>query len=532
MSTVLLAISVLLSCSDEEKNSENQKLSTENQRFNIQTTPPTMQNQKVDHHKKIAGLSKSEDLQSSWNDDLGVSFEVLHPSKSEVSECGDQDSDGFFNVEKCPWLSPSEGDCNDNDPSVTPKSEIWISISPFIMGSESDHAGSDEKPIHVVFMDGYCLDKYEVRVSDFAQFIRETNRKARGADLRSMSEAGVIESGRENHPIEGVTFEEARDYCSSKGKRLPTEAEFEKASRGGCELGQDSQKCDRADLRAYPWGNTAPTCQLANHQLSTEGFPELCVSDTLEVDDSQQPGPYGHFHLSGNVWEYALDYWHPKVYASKKERKNPAGVKKGTIHVLRGGGWNTFSTNMRAANRFHDLVMGSASGFRCARSNVQLQYDDIEPLELVLFEGEIQAGELKTLQGRAMYVSIFDADDADEKGMVAPGRSPVAEVKITPNNKSSQKFEIEVPKGKAYFISAALDGGSGAQKDNYVSASGSGGFGRVEKEIVGTENQNNLQIVLQKPPQMLQKNSNMKPQKYRKPPNHKRSQSIPPSKKR
>ena len=127
----------------------------------------------------------------------------------------------------------------------------------------------------------------------------------------------------------------------------------------------------------------------------------------------------------------------------------------------------------------------------------EVQYDDIEPLEMILFEGEIQAGELKVLQGRAMYVSIFDAADADEKGMVAPGRSPVAEVKIKPNKKSSQKFEIEVPKGNTYFISAALDGGSGAQKDNYVSASGSGGFGRVEREITGTENQKNLQIILQ-----------------------------------
>ena len=508
-------------------------MSADNQITNTRKSPPKVQNQKIGSNQKIAGLSKSEDLQSSWKDVLDVSFGVLPSSTSEVSECGDQDGDGFFDVATCPDLSSNEGDCDDNDPLVTPKTEIWIAKSPFIMGSESDHAGSDEKPIHVVFMDGYCLDKHEVRVSDFAQFVRETNRTAQGADLRSMSADGVVQSGRENHPIEGVTFEEARDYCSSKGKRLPTEAEFEKASRGGCELGKESQNCDREDLRAYPWGNTAPTCQLANHQLSTEGFPKLCVSDTLEVDDSEgQVGPYGHFHLSGNVWEYALDYWHPNVYASKNKRKNPAGVKKGTIHVLRGGGWNTFSTNMRSANRFHDLVMGSASGFRCVRSNVQLQYDDIEPLEMILFEGEIQAGELKVLQGRAMYVSIFDAADADEKGMVAPGRSPVAEVKIKPNNQASQKFEIEVPKGNTYFISAALDGGSGAQKDNYVSASGSGGFGRVEREIVGTKSQKNLQIILQKPPQMPQQNSNMKPQKYRNPPNHQRPKNPPPTKKR
>lgn len=531
MSSIAFVISVFFSCSDEDKNSGDTKISTDNQKINTRNPPSKMQNQQAGANQKIAGLSKSEDLQSSWKNDLDVSFDVLSSSKSEISDCGDQDGDGFFDVATCPWLSSSEGDCDDNDPSVTPKTEIWIAKSPFVMGSESDHAGSDEKPIHVVSMDGYCLDKYEVRVGAFAQFVRETNRKLQGSDLRSMSKDGTVENGRENHPIEGVTFEEARDYCISKGKRLPTEAEFEKASRGGCELGSDSQKCDREDLRAYPWGNTAPTCQLANHQLSTEIFPKLCVSDTLEVDDSKgQIGPYGHFHLSGNVWEYALDYWHPNVYASKKRRQNPAGVKKGTIHVLRGGGWNTFSTNMRSANRFHDLVMGSASGFRCVRSSVQLQYDDIEPLELVLFEGEIQAGELNILQGRAMYVSVFDAADADEKGMVAPGRSPVAEVKIQPNKKSSQKFEIEVPKGRTYFISAALDGGSGAQKDNYVSASGSGGFGRVEREIAGTENQKNLQIVLQKPPQMPQQNSKMKPQKYRPPPNHQRPKNSPQKK--
>jgi formylglycine-generating enzyme required for sulfatase activity len=500
----------------------------------------------VNQQEKIAGLSKAEDLGSSWKDDLGVSFSSLKSNTSKIAECGDQDKDGFFDISKCPWLSSKQGDCDDQNSSITPETEIWIPASPFIMGSESDHAGRDEKPVHVVFMDGYCLDVHEVRVGDFASFIRETKRLAQGLDLRSMSKDGVVEAGRENHPIEGVTFEEARDYCLSRNQRLPTEAEFEKASRGGCEFGNKKEECDSDDLRAYPWGNLAPNCQLANHQLSTEGFPKLCVSDTVEVDISNgQIGPYGHHHLSGNVWEYALDYWHPKVYASQEERKNPAGVKNGSIHVLRGGGWNTFSTNMRSANRFHDLVMGSASGFRCVRSEVELQYDDIEPLEMVLFSGLIQAGELKSLKGRAIYVSVFDAEDADEKGMVAPGRSPVAEVKLIPNNLSTQKFEIDVPKGATYFISAALDSGGGAQKDNYVSASGSGGFGRVEKEIAATKDQEELQITLQKPPQMPQMNPNMNTPKPNQPknqnknhnkqhsgPQHRKSTNPPPMQKR
>ena len=496
--------------------SENQ---TKTNSVSSNQAPKNQQNQRNQQkqpikssQKGIAGLSKSENLQSAWKETLAVSFDIVGVKQDDntLQQCGDADQDGFFDVLKCPWLSSKQGDCDDKNSSVTPTTEIWIPASPFLMGSESDHAGRDEKPMHVVFMDGYCLDRNEVRVEDFAHFIKTTNRTAQGADLRSMSVDGTVERGRENHPIEGVTFEEARDYCSFYGKRLPTEAEFEKASRGGCELGTDSQKCDREDLRAYPWGNSSPTCEFANHQLSTEGFPKLCVSDTVEVDAQHaQVGPYGHAHLSGNVWEYALDFWHPTVYSSQEQRTNPAGIKDGTIHVLRGGGWNTFSTNMRASNRFHDLVMGSASGFRCVRSTASLNYDDVEPLEMIRFSGVIQAGDLEKLEGRALYVSVFDAEDADSNGMVAPGRSPVAEIKLSPNQENVQKFELDVPKGSSYFVSAALDGGSGAQKDNYVSASGSGGFGRFEQKIDASENRENLEIVLKKAPQMpIKKNSN------------------------
>ena len=192
-----------------------------------------------------------------------------------------------------------------------------------------------------------------------------------------------IEPNREDHPAEGVTWKEAYDFCVTNGKSLPTEAQWEKAARGGCELGDDATKCDPSDLRAYPWGNDTPSCELANHQLSASGLPKLCVSNTQTADELPQgTGPYGHTHLAGNIWEYVADVWHPTVYSTEM-RSNPAGVQSGDVHVLRGGGWNTFSTNMRAANRFHDLVMGSASGFRCARSFVKQEYDDVEPLRIL-----------------------------------------------------------------------------------------------------------------------------------------------------
>ena len=91
--------------------------------------------------------------------------------------------------------------------------------------------------------------------------------------------------------------------------------------------------------------------------------------------------------------------------------------------------------------------MGSASGFRCVRSTTALNYDEVEPLEMVRFSGVIQAGDLEKLEGRALYVSIFDAEDADANGMVAPGRSPVAEKKLFPIKIPHKNLNLKFPRG-------------------------------------------------------------------------------------
>ena len=232
----------------------------------------------------------------------------------------------------------------------------------------------------------------------------------------------------------------------------------------------------------------------------TKGLPKLCVSDTLLPDALPKGnGPYGNTHLAGNVWEYVADVWHPSVYSSST-RDNPAGVEAGDVHVLRGGGWNTFSTNMRTANRFHDLVMGSASGFRCSRQFTKSNYDDVEPLIFSSVSGVITSS--RPLSGRALYVSAFSASDADSRGMLIPGRSPVSEVRLTPNNSVEQTFSIDLPQG-VYILSAALDSGRGADKDDYVSASGSGGFGHAKQNPVTVESTvSNIQIEIRSAPMM------------------------------
>lgn len=395
------------------------------------------------------GSSPTEDLSSSWRGDLGVGA----AGGSAAPDCG--------------------------------PGELPVPPGAFLMGSQSDHAGRDEQPVHAVTLSGYCLDETEVRVADFAAWLRAEGKTAQGEDLRSMAADGTVEPGRDDHPAEGVTWAEAHAYCAASGRSLPTEAQFEKASRGGCELGSDPGVCDPNDLRPYPWGAEPPTCDRANHQTTVGGFPKICESDTLPVSSGDGGrGPYGHRHLSGNVWELVADTWHPSVYGEGAPRTDPAGPASGEMHVLKGGGWNTFSTNMRAANRFHDLVMGSATGFRCARSAVTPTPDNVDPLALVTLSGTVTSvtGNVK---GRALYVTAFDQADTDARtGMLAPGRSPVAEARFVPDGSASLAWSLKVPAGSSYIVSAALDDGSGADKDAYISASGSGGFGPADQNPV------------------------------------------------
>ena len=430
----------------------------------------------------MPGVDPSENLKSSWRKELALSWTVEETSV----DCPDIDGDGLFDakVDGCGATYPSEKlDCDDSNPNIGFAQEIYIPAGYFIMGSASSLAGADEAPVEAVWLDGYCLNRDEVSNKDFVAWLKSEDREAKGFDTRNLK-GGLADPARDAYPAEGVTWQEAHDFCTTKGQALPTEAQWEKSARGGCELDGNETQCEPEDLRAYPWGAAAPSCELANHQNSADGAPELCVSDTLLADAlTAGAGPYGHNHLAGNVWEYVEDVWHPSVYA--KDRRNPAGPKSGDIHVLRGGSWNTFSTNMRAANRFHDLVMGSAAGFRCARSFTKQVFDDVQPLVLAPVTGTIEGD--KPLEGRALYVSAFDAADAGQDGMLAPGRSPIAEIRLKPNGTKKQSFEIKLPKGGKYIISAALDAGTGNKKEEYVSASGSGGFAKAKQNPVSVE---------------------------------------------
>ncbi len=229
---------------------------------------------------------------------------------------------------------------------------VLIPAGEFLMGSDHEDARDDEKPVHTVYLDAFYIDKYEVTIGEYKQFVRATGHRV----LKSW----VFEfSPTDQHPVIGVSWQDAMVYAQWAGKRLPTEAEWEKAARGGL-VG-----------KRYPWGDSIDT--------SKANYADSNVGGTKTVGSYAANG-YGLYDMAGNVTEWCLDAYSSDAYRSSPQR-NP--VSEGSIasiiknfanvnnrRVLRGGAWFSTAQNMRCANRSNRSQTNGIIyvGFRCART--------------------------------------------------------------------------------------------------------------------------------------------------------------------
>lgn len=208
-----------------------------------------------------------------------------------------------------------------------------------------------EQPRHKVFLPAFYMDKFEVTTSRYAQFLQASRREP----PRDWDHVDLEQHGQ--HPVVGIDWHDAEAYCRWAGKRLPTEAEWEKAVRV-------------PDGRHYPWGNEIPTTDMANFDNVDQDLGNDLYSKRLKPVGSYPKGAsaYGIFDLGGNVGEWVAD-WYEARYYERSPYRNPKGSADGTEKVTRGGSWFYPSPVMRSAFRSgtHPLTRIATLGVRCAK---------------------------------------------------------------------------------------------------------------------------------------------------------------------
>ena len=230
---------------------------------------------------------------------------------------------------------------------AVPVDMVAVAAGSFTMG---DTAGElDERPAHTVLLDGFAIDRDEVRLGDYRVCV---------AAKRCAAPRG--QGGGDDEPVRWVSWRDAGAYCAFRGKRLPTEAEWERAARG-------------PDGRVYPWGRD-PDCRRGNFG-NYQGEGRCPENPGAPVAVGRYPGgssAEGARDLAGNVWEWVADWYDPRYYSGSPRRgpKGPSRPPAPPRRVLRGGACCSMFGLPRAANRlaFPPDYTDDDIGFRCARS--------------------------------------------------------------------------------------------------------------------------------------------------------------------
>jgi len=262
------------------------------------------------------------------------------------------------------------------DPAEIPELVKWLKNQ-----GVSDAEASlfeDETPRHTVYVDAFYIDAYEVTNAQYKKFVQATGHKEPEGFGIDRVEGGKLylkvgfkpwadkNYNGDNQPVVCVSWEDAKAYAEWAGKRLPTEAEWEKAARGGL-VG-----------KRYAWGDEWPPPKGSGNfadETSKKAFPNWTIINGYDDGyiytapvGSYKPNGYGLYDMSGNVWEWCAD-WYDKGYYSISPKSNPTGPSSGQFRVLRGGSWfdgTPDSIRVSYRDRYDPMNMFDVVGFRCA----------------------------------------------------------------------------------------------------------------------------------------------------------------------
>lgn len=245
------------------------------------------------------------------------------------------------------------------DPSrVRPKDKMPMVLIPAGKSSIGrNDEGLDSRPMHVVALDAYLIDKHPVTNRMFSLFLNAMGNQtedgikwyddtANRARLRWSGECWLVMRNYASHPIVSVSWYGAAAYCHWVGGRLPTEAEWEKAARG-------------LDDRIYPWGDQSPSFEFANYQGCKE-----CTSPVGNFPNGASS--FGVLDMAGNVWEWVND-WYGYDYYAHSLSINPRGPETGVAKVVRGGSWFNIERHLKVSYRSYSNpgTRTANLGFRC-----------------------------------------------------------------------------------------------------------------------------------------------------------------------
>jgi len=274
-------------------------------------------------------------------------------------------------------IAPVAGQpCSPDTPAVAkqrsaaaPAGMVYVPGGIFTMGVSTGAQGSDDMPAHNVCLSGFYIDRFEVTNAQFKEFVDATGyvtdaeKQGASESVRTWRHPYGPDSNFEtmlDHPAICVSWNDANAYAGWIGKRLPTEAEWEKAARG-------------TDGRIFPWGNTTPAGSIAN--VADKSFSAKWSAAGMD-DSHKTAAPVGSFptgksvygaeDMAGNVWEWCSDWWDSKYYMQSPPN-NPVGPATGEYRIIRGGSWYYHLDGAKTTQRMYFRPDGSSAaiGFRC-----------------------------------------------------------------------------------------------------------------------------------------------------------------------